>query len=336
MSNFGLRTKQGSNTRHHYTLYGVNVRSSFPFSVCPRSQASEHQLSVDLFANRLADQERLRFNRIFFTSPDLNGLGKAISRVMIAPGTNQFLIEITDTTDFIIDDQTILVYPHHTSVENRLIEMLLLSTVLPYWLETQGYLSLHSAAVSWNDQAILIMGDSHSGKSSLCAALVNQGLLLVSDDVCVIGINDQQFILYPAYPMMRLWPDTANSISNNIDRFANVCSTTSKKIVPVGDGWGAYNSKPCLLKNIYFPVRRQEGGNNKVTFSDIRPADALFRLLEHSPVGKLMSKTDKQTQRISQFSAIIEYTNIRLIEYPSSYDQLPDVARALINDVVSS
>lgn len=52
------------------------------------------------------------------------------------------------------------------------------------------YLILHAAVVEKNGQAVIMPGNPGAGKSTLCAALVNRGWRLFSDELAVMSIDD--------------------------------------------------------------------------------------------------------------------------------------------------
>ena len=56
------------------------------------------------------------------------------------------------------------------------------------------YLILHAAVVEKDGQAVIMPGNPGAGKSTLCAALVNNGWRLFSDELAVLRINDSMLI----------------------------------------------------------------------------------------------------------------------------------------------
>lgn len=54
-----------------------------------------------------------------------------------------------------------------------------------------GYLIIHAAVVEKNGHAVILPAPPGSGKSTLCAALVNRGWRLLSDELTMIDLDDQ-------------------------------------------------------------------------------------------------------------------------------------------------
>ncbi len=58
------------------------------------------------------------------------------------------------------------------------------------------YLMLHAAVLERGGQALLMPAPPGSGKSTLCAALTHSGWRLLSDELCLLGLDDRR--LHPA------------------------------------------------------------------------------------------------------------------------------------------
>jgi hypothetical protein len=66
----------------------------------------------------------------------------------------------------------------------------LISQVISVALLQQRIESLHASAVAWRDRAIILVGDSGYGKSTLTAALLRAGAQLITDDLLVLQERD--------------------------------------------------------------------------------------------------------------------------------------------------
>ena len=68
----------------------------------------------------------------------------------------------------------------------------------------RDFLLLHANALSKNGEAILCMGHSGDGKSTIAYNLVQQGWKLLSDDL--VALNSSLEVL-PGIPRIKLWDD---------------------------------------------------------------------------------------------------------------------------------
>lgn len=77
----------------------------------------------------------------------------------------------------------------------------------------RGVVPLHASGVEIGGGAVLMAGDSGLGKSSLAAALMQQGARLLSDDLCVLDLREPEGpLIRPAFPRLRLCDDTARAL----------------------------------------------------------------------------------------------------------------------------
>lgn len=75
-----------------------------------------------------------------------------------------------------------------------------LEWAMNWCISTQAnfYLLLHSAVIERNGFAAIMPAPPGSGKSTLCAALINRGWRLLSDELALISLHDQNI-----YPLAR-------------------------------------------------------------------------------------------------------------------------------------
>jgi hypothetical protein len=75
----------------------------------------------------------------------------------------------------------------------------LVLSVLPLCLPLVGLEPLHGSAIAAGNGAILLLGHSGAGKSSLAARLSSQGLAFLGDDACAL---DPDGLLWPGPPLL--------------------------------------------------------------------------------------------------------------------------------------
>ncbi len=92
------------------------------------------------------------------------------------------------------------------------IRHLLLDQALPMALARQGRIVLHGGAVQTGRGAVVVLGESGWGKSTLAAALARRGCPLLTDDCLLLEERDGQYHCEPSYPAVRLWPDSLSSL----------------------------------------------------------------------------------------------------------------------------
>jgi len=82
----------------------------------------------------------------------------------------------------------IIVQPADTATK-RNVRCFLLGSALAALCHQRGIYPLHANAIQFGDRAFIFAGPSGAGKSTLAFYFNNQGCRVLSDDVCVIGLN---------------------------------------------------------------------------------------------------------------------------------------------------
>ncbi len=95
-------------------------------------------------------------------------------RVRLAPGRPTAMVEWASTG----------------AAVDRFVTTTLLETALIHALAVGGYVVNHAAAFELDGAALLAVGPSRTGKSTLCAAALAAGGMVVSDDSVILGLDD--------------------------------------------------------------------------------------------------------------------------------------------------
>ena len=88
----------------------------------------------------------------------------------------------------------------------------LLGPILGYILRLHDIVALHASSVVIDGQAVAMVGGPEAGKSTTAAAMAIRGFPVLADDVTALDPCPQGFMVRPAYPHLRLWPASAESL----------------------------------------------------------------------------------------------------------------------------
>lgn len=143
------------------------------------------------------------------------------------------------------------------------------------------FLIIHAAVIEKDGFAAILPAPPGSGKSTLCAALVNRGWRLLSDELTLVGIEDGQIVALPR-------PVSLKNASIDIMRAYAPQAVFSPKVFDTTKGTIAHMKPPTDSVQragesarpawIIFP-RYEAGAATRMT--SIAPADAFLRLAEN-------------------------------------------------------
>jgi hypothetical protein len=211
---------------------------------------------------------------------------------------------------------------------------LLFANVLPFWLGLKGFVTVHASAVSLSGKAVAFVAHSRNGKSTLAASLLQEGHLLLTDDVLPVIRHEADYLAYPGYPAMRMWPDEAEHFLAGYEDLERVHPELSKRYVPVvGADFGAFCDHPCPLERIYILERREAADlPNGPVIKSVSHRDAVIELLRYSFITRLAESAGLAPDRFDLFAGLVRSIPLRRLVYPSGYEFLPQVRQAILTD----
>ncbi len=154
-----------SGPTHWYRAYGLRIRSAaaLPFDPLPDPGAFEPDVTV-------------RLGAVPETLPACNGHSIRSNRWQARPGA--FLMRVEDVARYLVTGgRDMLIDPLGT--DDGDVVAFFTSSPFTALLQQRGVATLHAAAVATEAGAVMLLGRSGIGKSSLAAALVERGYSLL-------------------------------------------------------------------------------------------------------------------------------------------------------------
>src|SRR5688500_2948259 len=178
--------------------------------------------------------------------------GTRIERSRTEPDT--FVFEFLDGTRFRIEDAGRRVTAQSPTPED--LATYFLGPILAFIVRLRGSLALHAGAVAIDGEALLITGVAGAGKSTTAAAFLDRGASLLTDDVAVIDWKADAPHVFPGYPRVRLWDDSAASLYGSAEALPPLTPTWSKRFV---DARGAFAGESVPIRAIVVLAPRHAG-----------------------------------------------------------------------------
>ena len=178
----------------HYSAYGLTFTSAF---------------EIRGLLECIGEQEEviLKMGKID-TSPFSIKKGFLI-REMTPDG---FLFCVENVAAFLISDGKHITIDAYTE-DKGVWETLLLGPVMAALLQQNGFLTLHGSAFLFEEKAVLMLGATGVGKSSLAMALHKKGNCYLTDDICAITFSTEgEPLLYLGSSHVNLWEDSIEAL----------------------------------------------------------------------------------------------------------------------------
>lgn len=198
-----------------YRAYDLNFGLEFP---CPELLPTEGQPDVVV---RYGDVPAALEN------PQAQG-------VLYAAKSDQFLLKLDNIADYLVENgNEIVIAPQPQATEDE-VRLFLLGSCLGALLHQRGILAMHASAIAVKQGAVLFVGPSGHGKSTVLGSLLRRGYPMIADDVAGIVLDEQgQPLVLPAYPQVKLWHDACKQLEQPTAELRAVRLELEKYAVPM-------------------------------------------------------------------------------------------------------
>lgn len=211
---------------------------------------------------------------------------------------------------------------------------LLLDQVLPLAAGAAGRLTLHASVVNVEGAAAVFMGATGQGKSTMAAALARRGHAVLSDDCCVLRRTAAGFAVVPAYPGLRLYPETIDRVFGSATAPASDVAhySTKQRILPPGARAHPPGSR-IPLRCLYTLAARGSAG--PAADIAIEPRSRRDGVLDVVGATFYLDVRDAGHAREGFELAVAAASScpVRLLTLPWSLDRLDDAAASIVADL---
>ncbi|MFV0277080.1 MAG: hypothetical protein ACK5HY_07835 [Parahaliea sp.] len=204
---------------------------------------------------------------------------------------------------------------------------------LGIWLERRGVPCLHANAVAAGNGAIGLLAPSRGGKTTLTAALAEAGLRPMTDDMLALHRGAGGWRVFPAWPQLRMWPDTAiRYATGDCSGLEKVHQRFDKRLVKLDTANQCPGTQSRPLTRLYLLDRRDEPGAD-IRLTELAPRTALIHLLQNSILGDACQALGLASARLAALADLLRDVPLTKITYPSGHDGLPRVCKAIFESL---
>ena len=332
----------------HYTVYGLHLVTNRPIpALIVESKDDINDVVYVTFEEVSQRQPQPDTNRVLYTSPGMASNGEPFLQVWKSEQNVQAYLAIQYTNGrgvaqfFVNRDGSQVGVTWTEGMPFGDVITYFLGPVLGCLLRLRGCTCLHAGVVAVGEKAIMkgmkaiaIIGPKGAGKSTTVAALAHQGAAVLSDDIASISIINNQFIVQPGYPRLRLWPKTIDLLPDlTADQLPPVLSITEKRyleLTPDSDAsqW-RFQQDPLPLAAIYVLGTREPNGD-----LSIRPmwgGDRLFALATNVYPDYTLDSA-MRARDFDVLGRLAASIPVREVRRPDGLHTVRQVCRAIVHD----
>lgn len=336
-----------------YAIYGLEVRSDFPFTwpLPPAGHSGGSGGSREHLMGRVEFTCDDSFPPWIEDVPSSSPQPAGETAWVAGEGSDESpdLLRFGGVTDHFIGEGRI--HCRLLDPSNRyLVEIQLMGMVLAAWLTRRRFPVLHAAAVAVNGVGVAIAGEKGRGKSTLAGALVAAGFPLVADDLLAFaaGTPGDAAPTHPwvhsGIPLVRVTAEQILALGLP-DGTDPVHPAFEKRKVVLGREGVGFHHGGLPLKRVYLPCPfagtgpgREEGDRSDITFEPVASAHVLPILMGHTFLGDRLAAWGLAEVAMEAWVGLLRHHRISLVRlhYPLGYQHLPDVVAALTADATST
>ncbi len=158
----------------------------------------------------------------------------------------QALLEVESIGRFLVCDGKEILVQATAGTDPSAVRVILLGSALGALCHQRSAIALTGGAFAHRDGAVLVLGPSASGTSTLVAEFWRRGCGVISDGLSVVGEEDGALFAYPGYPEVKLWPDSLARLGLDAALAHDRAGTTRCRL-PVH---GAFEQRPLPVRNV--------------------------------------------------------------------------------------
>lgn len=244
-----------------------------------------------------------------------------------------YVIRFIDYGDFEIDiDRRIIRGYRRDDAPEHTQRHLLLDQVLPLIVGDHDHLAVHASVVATDRGAVVLVGASGHGKSSLAARLAQRGHAVLTDDCCVMRKRGSRFEIVPSYPGVRLRPDAIAENWGATEDTTTVAHYSTKLRLDRTHGM-PFNDAPVSIGCIYViaPLARLQQARD-ISIEDVSARRAMLDLVDYTFHLDIHDEA-RLRQSFELAGDVVAAHRSRALIFPWDLSQVDRVADAVLTNL---
>jgi len=305
MSNIFPISETASASNYYYA-YGLKLKSALELPELVSYDGTDFDVEIKL--ENLARSPLTNLESYWFCC-DLNPEGlwlywQGIGTMLVSQGKKISLQPIKD-------------------VDIARMRLFILGAALGAILHQREYIVLHASAVAIDASAVVFTAPKGEGKSTMTGTLYARGHQFIADDVVAIDFsNPQRPMVFPAFPQLKLWPDSATQIGRDPDSLPKLIDRLEKREYLFED----FSLKPVPLKQIFVL-----GTDSAIAIKPFKPQEMILMLLKNLYVSRFGSTllSPQDPKYFFQLTDLAKQVGVAKLLRPRSLTMVVEVAEAV-------
>ena len=253
----------------------------------------------------------------------LNGARPAGPLLQVTP--EQVLFRFPSMAAFLINGGDEIIIQSTGGIDHQ-VRLFLFGTVSALLLMQRGLLPLHASGIVTPKGAVLFAGHSGYGKSTLLASFLRRGYPMLTDDLAAIELTRTAPHVFPSFPSMKLWQDSATQVGQETAGLQRVRDESLDKFsVPV-EFEMAKGAVPLYAIYALQPLNK-----TAVSLESLTHAKKFNVFLDHTWQKLTLRRQGRHAAHFKQVTAVANQVRVVRVyrpEKPFLLDELTDAIEA--------
>jgi hypothetical protein len=318
-------SKRAGHSNHLFSVYGISLRSEIELSLPERGDPGLAEIEIrgashSVFADAIHGAE-LQTRSDWYHYAHLED-GSSYVRWS---GLGEFLVSCNGGR---------ITCRRATQASMESFQVYLLGQALSFGLVKRGFEPLHATALAIDGEALVLLGDSGFGKSSLAACFLAAGHRLLTDDLLLLQPSGNGFDGYPGPPRIKLFPGIARRYLGSAADGVPMNSESRKLVVPLHQHQSSQQALPVRAVYALAPPRESRQARH-IRIEPLSRREAFVVLLSNT-FNYLIVDAHRLQRQMTQSTRLLNAITVKKLTYPRSLNQLPSVRQAILSDLSSS
>ena len=246
-------------------------------------------------------------------------------RFQVAPG--RLWLQVDGVARYLARGGTQIVVDRAAGAPDDSVRLFLLGSVFAALLHQRGVLPLSASAVAMEGGSAVFMGLSGAGKSTLAAGFHKRGYRVLTDDLCAISFRAGQPLVWPAYPLLKLWPNLLRELGVDPGPLPRVRPGLEKRALPLGE---SFASEPLSPIRLY--LLRSSSRANDVAMQPVEGHGNIGRIGIHTYGSQFVEGLGSEASYFENLALLVAALPVKAITWPARHFMLDELIDLIEED----
>ena len=319
-----------------HQAYGLRIRSDLPIPGLLIHRKTGFDIRVWLTAPpAISLKFRDQNAELWYKSPYHDQDGNPTLQAWKLRGRSHYKLRYSDGIEFIVDalgNDVWGSWPSDMTVEDTAVY--LLGPILGFVLRLRGTTCLHSSVICVDNRAVALAGPAGSGKSTTAAGFAKIGYSILADDVAALTEQGDSFTVQPAYPHLRLWPNSVSILYGHpgaLPKLVPASLSWDKRYLSLSSNGNRFQQHPLPLAAIYILDERSDDPDAPF-IEDMSPSHGTMALVANTYANYLLDRL-LRAREFALLSRLASSIPLRRVVPHSDSALLPNLCQTILSDL---